>query len=485
MSGVFSSRLGSLLLLFQRSPLVQMLFPEARVLGGAGLGEIAKWSVAVIAGLGAYDSVAGATTLAQVAPVPNSTTVPATNGVALSFVFQCTGTESKPKSWTVTGTIPNGLTHANATNNTIDSITGIPTQTGSFPITVKAWEGSNGTGNVVSKSFTINVAANPSAVITTNPSSVTINSGQTTTLNVTASGTGPLTYRWYRGVSGNTNNPVGINAASFTTPALSVTTSYWVNVSNASNPGGDDSNTATVTVKSMLGIEQPEGRPLANGSATIDFGNVAVGGSPSIAVIIRNNGLMDLDGLAITKSGADSDEFVVTGPLATTLATDGMTTFNIQFIPADSTPKTADIRIASNVAGEEPFDIHLTGSGIDPVPEITVMQPAGSDLKDGKAKKSFGTATVGATGMVRKFTIKNTGSANLTGISVALDGAHAEDFIVSAPAKSTLKPGASTTFTVTIKPGATGIHNAAIHVTSNDADENPFDIKLSGLGAAP
>lgn len=483
MSGVVSSRLGSLLLLFQRSPLVQMLFPEARVLGGAGLGEIAMWSVTVIAGLGAYDSVAGATTLTQLAPVPNSTTVPATSGVALSFVFQCTGTESKPKSWTVTGALPEGLVHTNATDNTIDSITGIPTQTGNFPITVKAWEGANGKGEVLSKNFSINVAANPSATITADPSSVTINRGQTTTLKVTASGTGPLTYQWYRGVSGSTNNPVGTNSALFTTPALNVTTSYWVRASNGL--GFDDSGTAVITMFPMLGVEQPEGSPLENGSAVIDFGNVGVGGNLSIAVVIRNNGLLDLDGLAITKTGANSDEFVVTGPVATTLAADGMTTFNIQFIPADTTPKTADIRIASNVAGEEPFDIHLTGSGIDPVPEITVMQPAGSDLKDGKSKKSFGTAAAGATGMTRKFTIKNTGSAKLTGLSVALDGAHAEDFIVSALAKSSLKPGASTTFNVTFKPGATGIHNAAIHVTSNDADENSFDVKLSGMGAAP
>ena len=92
-----SSRLGSLLLLFQRSPLVQMLFPEARILGGAGLGEITKWSVAAVAGLGAFDTVAGATTLTQIAPVANSTTVPAANGSFLSFVVQLVGTQSNPE----------------------------------------------------------------------------------------------------------------------------------------------------------------------------------------------------------------------------------------------------------------------------------------------------------------------------------------------------------------------------------------------------
>ena len=152
---VLSSRLGSLLLLFQRSPLVQLIFPEARLLGGAGLGEITKWTVATVVGLGAYDSVSGATTITQLAPDAGSTTVPATAGSGLSFVFQLLNYPATPGSWTVSGTLPAGLTHSNAKNNTIDSITGVPNQSGNFPITVKAWAGSNGTGNSFSKGFTI------------------------------------------------------------------------------------------------------------------------------------------------------------------------------------------------------------------------------------------------------------------------------------------------------------------------------------------
>ncbi|HEV7912585.1 MAG TPA: hypothetical protein VGP22_02360 [Albitalea sp.] len=46
-----------------------------------------------------------------------------------------------------------------------------------------------------------------------------------------ASGTAPLSYQWYEGVSGTTTTPIGTNSASFTTPALTTTTSYWVRVS--------------------------------------------------------------------------------------------------------------------------------------------------------------------------------------------------------------------------------------------------------------
>lgn len=50
------------------------------------------------------------------------------------------------------------------------------------------------------------------------------------------------------------------------------------------------------------------------------------------------------------------------------------------------------------------------------------------------------------------------------------------------PGAVSLAPGASTTFKVTFKPTAAGTRKAAIHIESNDADENPFDIKLGGEG---
>lgn len=81
--------------------------------------------------------------------------------------------------------------------------------------------------------------------ITTQPQSTTT-SGTSTTLNVGALGTAPLTYQWYVGTSGSTTTPV----AGATGPSLPVapttTTSYWVRVSNAC--GAVNSSTATITV---------------------------------------------------------------------------------------------------------------------------------------------------------------------------------------------------------------------------------------------
>lgn len=115
-------------------------------------------------------------------------------------------------------------------------------------------------------------------------------------------------------------------------------------------------------------------------------------------------------------------------------------------------------------------------------PEITIRQPIGSNLVDGTANRSFGTVKRGKTGKAKIFTIKNTGSANLLDLAITKDGSHAGDFIVTGPENSYLPPGASTTFKVKFKPTAKGTRKAAIHVNSNDKNENPFDIILSGMG---
>ena len=83
--------------------------------------------------------------------------------------------------------------------------------------------------------------------ITTQPVGPEISSGQTATLTVAASGSGTLSYQWYQGPTGTTTNAIsGATSSSYTTPALTATTSYWVQVSDAN--GSASSNTAVVLI---------------------------------------------------------------------------------------------------------------------------------------------------------------------------------------------------------------------------------------------
>jgi Ig-like domain CHU_C associated len=79
------------------------------------------------------------------------------------------------------------------------------------------------------------------------PANATIKSGSTTTLNVKPSGTSAFRYQWYLGHTGATRFPIaGATSASYTTPALTTSTEYWVRVLNPC--GTTDSASAMVTV---------------------------------------------------------------------------------------------------------------------------------------------------------------------------------------------------------------------------------------------
>jgi hypothetical protein len=110
------------------------------------------------------------------------------------------------------------------------------------------WVRVSGTcGSVNSVTILVNVCASPA--ITTQPQDSIIFSGGTASMSVTATEgtTMPMTYQWYRGASGDTSAPVGSNATSFTTPALTAQTSYWVRVScSICNPA--DSAAATISI---------------------------------------------------------------------------------------------------------------------------------------------------------------------------------------------------------------------------------------------
>lgn len=131
--------------------------------------------------------------------------------------------------------------------------------------------------------------------------------------------------------------------------------------------------------------------------------------------------------------------------------------------------------------GSETLIISVAGMAAhahDLVPEIEVEQPAGTALSDAFSMVDFGVVSASGGTVQKTFTIRNVGAMDLTLGSITQDGA--TDFIVGVPAATTLVPGASTTFTVTFAPASAGQRTAAIHIESNDATEDPFDVTLIG-----
>lgn len=231
-----------------------------------------------------------------------------------------------------------------------------------------------------------------------------------------------------------------------------------------------------------ISVEQSGGVEVADGGS-VAFGSLATGANTTRTFTIRNTGYLDLTGLTITTDGANAADFTVTASPVAPLGPDGTTTFTVKFAPTTAGAKTAAIHIASNDSDEPSYDITLTGSAFVNAPEISVQQPVGSELVDGKTKKSLGTVKIGKKSAAKTFTVKNVGTANLTGLAITVKGKQAKEFTVSKLSKTTLAPGATTTFKVTFAPTKKGTRNAAIQLKSNDANENPFDIPVTGSGA--
>ncbi|HEX7708834.1 MAG TPA: hypothetical protein VF701_20405 [Thermoanaerobaculia bacterium] len=107
--------------------------------------------------------------------------------------------------------------------------------------------------------------------------------GGTVDLTANRSGKTPFTYQWYRGMTGDTSNPIAgatgqsFNSGNLTGPA---TYQYWVQVKNCGGTQVSNSNHVTVTVQECVGasiVNQPQSKQVQPGMST--FVSVTPGGS--------------------------------------------------------------------------------------------------------------------------------------------------------------------------------------------------------------
>ena len=83
----------------------------------------------------------------------------------------------------------------------------------------------------------------------------------------------------------------------------------------------------------------------------------------------------------------------------------------------------------------------------------------------------------------RTYTITNAGNANLTiGAITFPSPTNCTASVQTPPGMTTVGPSSSTTFTVTITPTNRGTFSCPVAVANNDADENPYNVDVRGLG---
>jgi len=149
----------------------------------------------------------------------------------------------------------------------------------------------------------------------------------------------------------------------------------------------------------------------------------------------------------------------------TSVAIDGL----IMVIGTPSDNKTANDKGAAYIFGPA-------------APEIAVVHEGNGELTTGDAAE-FGAVAMGiGGGGSQVFTILNTGITALSITSITTTGGNAGDFtVVSSNTPFNISAEDDATFTVIMNPSAAGLRTTTLRIANTDANENPFEIQLSGF----
>ena len=209
---------------------------------------------------------------------------------------------------------------------------------------------------------------------------------------------------------------------------------------------------------------------IAADPAAVDFGDVVVGSTGSRVVTVTNEGVGDLN--VRSTELIDSGNFsILSGGGSFTLAPAAAREVTVQFAPGAVGVMTGTLRFQSNDPDEDPKDVPMTGNGT--IPDIAV-DPAALD---------FGDVVVG-TDSSRVITVANEGTADLNvTVTHIIDSGNFS--VISGGGPFTLAPSAVRDVTVRFNPGSIGLRVGLLRFMSNDPDENPVNVPLSGNGTIP
>lgn len=266
---------------------------------------------------------------------------------------------------------------------------------------------------------------------------------------------------------------------------VSLTTGNLISTdSNLSYAAGDINEAATPQIMAIAFSNN-----VAMSAATTLYGwdyaldRLVTIGSPNGAPISGTTGqLFTIGGPVEFVSGTNTSGFDISG-----LSEVAYMTFDEVEVPGD--------RLWSvNLLTGEPTDLGLIGSGVEVLdsavfiaapqnsPEIVVEQPAGTSLVSDVDEVDFGNVGVGFTA-TRTFELRNVGDQDLEDIALSFAGLNAADYeVVGVFNTTTLAPDAQVSFTVRLTAAALGTREATLVIDSNDSDESPFNIALTGEG---
>ena len=203
----------------------------------------------------------------------------------------------------------------------------------------------------------------------------------------------------------------------------------------------------------------------------VNYGSIEAGSYSDNTVTVSNDGTGTLNVSSTAITGTHSAEFSIhSGGGSFSLSPGATRNIIVRFSPSSAGTKNASLRISSDDPDEDPYYVNLNGTGILP------------DINVDPGSMNFGDVEVGDNS-TETFVVSNNGGASLSVSSTTLVGGNSDEFNITGGGGSfTLSPGATRNVDVQFSPSSEGSKSTTLRFISNDPDENPEDILLSGTG---
>lgn len=229
----------------------------------------------------------------------------------------------------------------------------------------------------------------------------------------------------------------------------------------------------------LLGqTEIPTGDPDANPpvpSTVVNFGSVDQNDNPIVRTFTVRNDAPNVTHLSLGNLVIPQG-FTLLTPLPGSLNPGQSAQFQLQLNTTVAGVKGGEIRINSNDPNVKPFIFDVAGEVIGEPGQIEVRHGA-TVLVDGQtAPIDFGSVTEGQPGVVRTFTVRNTGSGLLELSMPTLPAGYS----IVDPLKTELASGEADVLSIRLNSIEPGLKTGVVTIDSSDPDNSSFSFGIRG-----
>jgi subtilase family serine protease len=273
------------------------------------------------------------------------------------------------------------------------------------------------------------------------------------------------------------SNNCGTSLAASASCAISIT--FKPAAAGAAPASLSIADSASTTAQTVALTGTGAGVPVASFSPTsLTFASTLVGSQTAAqSVTLKNTGTAALTISSLSITGSYAASFVQTNTCGTSLAISASCTISVTFKPTAGGSLSASLNLAGN-ATNSPQSVALTGTGVVPVPVVTLSTTA----------LSFPVTVVNpspgyAYSPAQAVNLTNSGTAALNLTSITLGGTNPTSFTEINNCPASLAVSATCTILTRFAPTALGSRSATLVFTSN-ASPTTQSITLAGTGVS-